>query len=93
MFKGETWSAAEMAGTAVFRMVVSSDSMKNATATSHGKTRLLAVPGAGGGVTEEALGALGGAIDDVSTLSAQILTGVCRPDTGGTFQSLFLRKF
>ena len=29
-----------MAGTAVFRMVVSSDSMKNATATSHGSSRL-----------------------------------------------------
>ena len=30
-----------MAGTAVFRIVVSSDSMKNATATSHGNNRLL----------------------------------------------------
>jgi hypothetical protein len=30
-----------MAGTAVFRIVVSSDSMKNATATSHGNSRLL----------------------------------------------------
>ena len=28
-----------MAGTAVFRIVVSSDSMKNATATSHGRKR------------------------------------------------------
>ena len=34
-----------MAGTAVFRIVVSSDSMKNATATSHGKSRLLATDG------------------------------------------------
>ncbi len=30
-----------MAGTAVFRIVVSSDSMKNATATSHGNSSLL----------------------------------------------------
>jgi hypothetical protein len=29
-----------MVGTAVFRMVVSSDSMKKATATSHGSRRL-----------------------------------------------------
>jgi hypothetical protein len=38
-----------MAGTAVFRIVVSSDSMKNATATSHGSNRLLATewPGEG----------------------------------------------
>jgi hypothetical protein len=35
-----------MAGTAVFRIVVSSDSMKNATATSHGKSRLLEADGA-----------------------------------------------
>ena len=33
-----------MTGTAVFRIVVSSDSIKNATATSHGKSRLLAMP-------------------------------------------------
>jgi hypothetical protein len=38
-----------MAGTAVFRMVVSSDSMKKATATSQGRSCLLATewPGAG----------------------------------------------
>ena len=34
-------SAAAMAGTAVFRIVVSSDSMKKATATSHGNSRAL----------------------------------------------------
>ena len=34
-----------MAGTAVFRIVVSSDSIKNATATSHGKSLLLAAEG------------------------------------------------
>jgi len=32
-------------GTAVLRIVVSSDSIKNATATSHGKSRLLAADG------------------------------------------------
>ncbi len=40
MLSGATFSASAMAGTAVFRIVVSSDSMKNATATSHGKSRL-----------------------------------------------------
>ena len=44
MLSGATFSAAAMVGTAVFRMVVSSDSMKNATATSHGSNRLLNVP-------------------------------------------------
>ncbi len=34
-----------MAGTAVFKMVVSSDSIKKATATSHGNRFLLAVDG------------------------------------------------
>jgi hypothetical protein len=34
-----------MTGTAVFRIVVSSDSMKNATATSQGKSCLLAADG------------------------------------------------
>ncbi len=33
-------------GTAVFRIVVSSDSMKKATATSHGSTRRMAGDGA-----------------------------------------------
>ena len=42
MLRGPTWSAAEIAGTAVLRIVVSSDSMKKATATSHGSSRLLA---------------------------------------------------
>ena len=36
-----------MTGTAVFRIVVSSDSMKNATATSHGKSCLLEADGGG----------------------------------------------
>jgi hypothetical protein len=44
-----------MAGTAVLRIVVSSDSMKNATATSHGKRRLEVSEG-----THEDGGALNG---------------------------------
>ena len=45
MLSGPTLSADEMAGTAVFRIVVSSDSIKKATATSHGKSCLLATEG------------------------------------------------
>ncbi len=41
MLSGATWSAAAMVGTAVLRIVVSSDSIKNATAISHGTKRLL----------------------------------------------------
>jgi len=52
MLRGATLSASEMAGTAVFRMVVSRDSMKNATATSHGKSRLLEADGASGSEAE-----------------------------------------
>src|ERR1700739_2041734 len=44
MLSGVTLSASEIAGTAVFRIVVSSDSMKNATATSHGSSRLPSSP-------------------------------------------------
>src|ERR1039458_1731531 len=40
MLSGGTFKASAMAGTAVFRIVVSSDSMKNPTATSHGSSRL-----------------------------------------------------
>jgi hypothetical protein len=40
MLSGATPRAEEIAGTAVLRMVVSSDSIKNATATSHGRSRL-----------------------------------------------------
>ena len=42
MLRGTMPSACAIAGTAVFRMVVSSDCMKNATATSHGKKRFTA---------------------------------------------------
>src|SRR5271156_2992679 len=47
MLSGVTCRAVEMAGTAVLRIVVSSDSMKNATATNHGRRRLLAAAGWG----------------------------------------------
>src|ERR1017187_7748222 len=49
MLSGATPSALAMAGTAVFRIVVSSDSMKKATATSHGSIRFTAAPGSGDG--------------------------------------------
>ena len=49
MLNGATLRAAAMTGAAVFRMVVSSDSIKNATATSHGSNRLLEVRSEGGG--------------------------------------------
>lgn len=45
MLSGATCNAAAIVGTAVFRIVVSRDSMKNATATSHGRKRLLDAPG------------------------------------------------
>src|SRR5207247_10600659 len=48
MLSGATASAFAMAGTAVFRIVVSSDSMKKATATSHGNNRFTDLPGAAG---------------------------------------------
>src|SRR5881628_2380491 len=54
MLSGATASAFAMAGTAVFRIVVSSDSMKKATATSHDNNRFTDSPGAAGG-TETAL--------------------------------------
>jgi hypothetical protein len=40
MLRGATPRAEEIAGTAVLRIVVSRDSMKKATATSHGRSRL-----------------------------------------------------
>ena len=60
MLRGPTWRAAEMAGTAVLRMVVSSDSMKKATATSQGSRRWLATerPGACGRAVEEPVEAI-----------------------------------
>src|ERR1035437_11016850 len=42
MLSGATPSAEAIVGTAVFRIVVSNDSMKNATAISHGNSRKLA---------------------------------------------------
>src|SRR6516225_8623029 len=47
MLSGPTCRASETAGTAVLRIVVSSDSMKKATATSHGSSFLAAAEGDG----------------------------------------------
>jgi hypothetical protein len=41
MLSGDTFRICEITGTAVFKIVVSNDSIKNATATSHGKSCLL----------------------------------------------------
>jgi hypothetical protein len=60
MLSGATPKAEEMAGTAVLRIVVSRDSMKKATATSHGKIRLAASDRAG--KDEEAINGAGGFI-------------------------------
>ncbi len=49
-----------MAGTAVLRMVVSSDSMKKATATSQGRRRLLATERPGGAVGAVVAGVVAG---------------------------------
>ena len=46
--RGATCRAAAMVGTAVFRIVVSSDSMKNATAIIHGSNRCAASDSTGG---------------------------------------------
>ena|SRR5208282_6465278 len=62
MLSGVTLSASDMAGTAVFKIVVSSDSMKNATATSHGKSRLLEADGDGADGTEAELVGLTGLV-------------------------------
>src|SRR5882672_1034777 len=40
MLRGGTFNACAIVGTAVFNMVVSSDSMKNPTATNQGNSRL-----------------------------------------------------
>ena len=60
-----------MAGTAVFRIVVSSDSMKNATATSHGRSRLLEAAGWGGSDGE--LARPGGLREDISFCASTLL--------------------
>lgn len=68
MLSGATWSAPAIAGTAVLRMVVSSDSIKKATAISHGSRRLLEAGSEGceegasiglGGLTFVGLGCIG----------------------------------
>src|SRR5580658_7566547 len=70
MLRGAMPRAEEMAGTAVFRMVVSSDSIKNATATSHGRRRLLEA--SGWGVSE---GALGESTEAISVCASTLLPG------------------
>src|SRR5580704_1972312 len=50
MLSGATWSASAIVGRAVLRIVESSCSMKKATATSHGKRRLLASGVGEGGI-------------------------------------------
>jgi hypothetical protein len=45
MLRDATPSASETTGTAVFRIVVSSDSIKKATATNHGNKCLLGADG------------------------------------------------
>ena len=60
MLNGTTCRAEEIAGTAVLRIVVSSDSIKNATATSHGNSRLLASEGAKEASFAESPGSSGG---------------------------------
>src|SRR5580698_10035487 len=55
MLSGATPSASAIAGTAVLRMVVSSDSMKNATATSHGSSLRLASEGSEDGAASLAM--------------------------------------
>ena len=63
MLNGTTCRAEEIAGTAVLRIVVSSDSIKNATATSHGNSRLLASEGAKEASFAESPGSSGGNVD------------------------------
>src|ERR1700690_1576232 len=62
MLRGTTESASAIVGTAVFRMVVSIDSIRNATATSQGSRRL--TEGSGGGT--EGLWPGSGACPDLS---------------------------
>ena len=63
MLRGATPRAEEMVGTAVLRIVVSSDSIKKATATSQGRSRLADAVGSDEkGLDEEGSGEDGGAI-------------------------------
>ena len=50
MLSGATSRDSEITGTAVLRIVVSNDSMKNATATNHGKSCLREADGRPDGV-------------------------------------------
>ena len=85
MLSGVTWSAAEMAGTAVLRIVVSRDSMKNATATSHGNRRLLVSEGWDGDAGR--IGVLGGFIGNYDGARSWIIL----PRLGPAMYRDFLR--
>ena len=76
MLSGATWSAAAIVGTAVLRIVVSSDSMKNATAISHGSSRLLEAASEGCG--EGASIGLGGLDSSGSAASASVIAFINR---------------
>src|SRR5580698_2413103 len=62
MLSGATCRASAIVGRAVLRMVVSSDSMKNATATSHGRTRFTVSVGDGDAIEPGRQGATSPAI-------------------------------
>jgi hypothetical protein len=91
MLRGATPSAEEMAGTAVLRIVVSSDSIKKATATSHGTSRLAAAEGAD--EDEGALNRLAGFIYG-SAGTEYILSTFCefRPAADKNTVTVFLRR-
>ncbi len=76
MLRDSTPSAAATVGTAVFRIVVSSDSMRNATATIQGSRRLAESSGKGaeGGVRGNQRAALEA-------------SGSCQPPGGATVRS------
>src|SRR5262245_40945404 len=59
MLSGAIFSAAATVGTAVLRIVVSSDSMKDATATNHGTRRLTGSPPAGAALSLTGVASLG----------------------------------
>jgi hypothetical protein len=77
MLSGATPRAEEMAGTAVLRIVVSNDSIKNATATSHGRSRLEASEAP----DEEGSGEDGGAFDGPAGLIGRKLREASPPGT------------
>ena len=77
-----------MAGTAVLRIVVSRDSMKNATATSHGNRRLLASEGWDGDAGE--IRALGGFIGNYDAARSWITLPRLEPAMDRDFLRILL---